>query len=168
MIIISRLGFLAFAPVLTKTCASSSSCSSPLAVSSRSMTTTTMNLTPQDLVGKLFDIEYKSEHSQDTYRFVVENDHQIVWKRVLGSNVGQGDREEYVITHLTSSKILMTWIEADGLGLSNVLDFTAGTCLTHGNNGRNVWKHKGKLTLLQDDNGEIKQDVMNVVVNKKE
>ena len=107
-------------------------------------------MTPETLIGKTFDIEYASEHSKDTYRFIVKTDKKIEWKRIKGTNVGQGDEEDYVITQLDDNKgtLLITWIEADGLGLSNVLDFEAGNCLTHGNNGRSVWKHNGKLSLV--------------------
>ena len=113
-------------------------------------------MTPEDLIGKTFDIEYLSEHSKDTYRFIIPNNDtkKIKWERIKGTDVGKGDTEDYVITQLTDEKLLITWIEADGLGLSNVLDFTAGTCLTHGNNGRSVWKHTGKLTLVMVDETE--------------
>ena len=112
-------------------------------------------ITAETLVGKTFDIMYQSEHSKDTYRFKIQaggnETGQISWKRIAGSDVGKGDLEDYVMTQLTESKILITWIEADGLGLSNVLDFLDGTCLTHGNNGRSVWKHVGKLSLVDED-----------------
>ena len=120
-------------------------------MSSSSTASHTMLMTPTTLIGKMFDIEYASEHSKDTYRFQVLDESKIAWKRIAGTNVGQGDTEDYVITQLDDQKLLITWIEADGLGLSNVLDFTQGTCLTHGNNGRNVWKHVGALTLVADD-----------------
>ena len=110
--------------------------------------TTMTSPSANDLVGKTFDITYASEHSNDTYRFVVKEGNKIRWDRIAGTDVGKGDTEDFVMTQLTDTKILITWIEADGLGLSNVLDFNEGTCLTHGNNGRGVWKHTGKLTLV--------------------
>lgn len=108
-------------------------------------------MTPETLIGKTFDIEYASEHSKDTYRFDVKDESKIIWKRIAGTDVGKGDEEDYCITLLDEDKILITWIEADGLGLSNVLNFKAGTCLTHGNNGRTVWKHTGKLSLVTEE-----------------
>lgn len=112
---------------------------------------TMVSMSPQDLIGKTFDIEYASDHSKDTYRFKMKDTKKIDWKRIKGTDVGkEGDQEDYVITQLTDEKLLVTWIEADGLGLTNVLDFTEGSCLTHGNNGRAVWKHTGKLTLIED------------------
>ena len=111
--------------------------------------------TPNDLIGKSFDIEYKSEKSNATYRFHVLTDSKLKWELMKGEGNGNGDEEDYVITQITDEgKLLITWIEADGLGLSNVLDFNDGTCLTHGNNGRNAWKHVGKLTLLDDDDSK--------------
>ena len=53
---------------------------------------------------------------------------------------------------LDTPEVARWWIEADGLGLSNVLDFTEGTCLTHGNNGRSVWKHTGTLEMVDEKN----------------
>ena len=107
------------------------------------------NLTPESLIGRTFDIVYDSEQSKDTYRFEVQSESKIKWERISGNDVGKGDTEDYVITQLDPEKILITWIEADGLGLSNVLNFKAGTCLTHGNNGRSVWKHNGALSLVE-------------------
>ena len=107
-------------------------------------------MTPQDLIGSTFDFVYASEHSQATYRFNVMTDSKIKWDLIEGEGNGTGDEEDYVISELDGGKLLITWIEADGLGLSNVLDFKENTVLTHGNNGRKVWKHTGKLTLLTD------------------
>ncbi|CAB9525113.1 expressed unknown protein [Seminavis robusta] len=107
-------------------------------------------MTSKDLVGRPFTIQYESEHSKDLYSFEIKNDKKIAWKRIGGTDVGKGDEEDYVMTQLTDKKILITWIEADGLGLSNVLDFDEGTCLTHGNNGRAVWKHNGKLAFVEN------------------
>lgn len=110
---------------------------------------TIQSMTPEALVGKPFDIVYSSEQSKDTYRFTAKTDAKIRWDRIAGSDVGKGDDEDYVITQLDPENILVTWIEADGLGLSNVLNFKAKTCLTHGNNKRNAWKHTGDLTLVE-------------------
>ena len=105
-------------------------------------------MTPEKLIGRTFDIAYVSEHSQDTYQIQIKDDKKLTWKRIKGTDgVGKGDEEDYIMTQITNDKLLITWVEADGLGLSNILDFQQGTCLTHGNNGRNVWKHTGVLTL---------------------
>lgn len=119
-------------------------------INSRVSTTLKMsNVTPESLIGRTFDIVYASDHSKDTYRFDVETDNKIKWERIAGTDVGKGDTEDYVITQIDAENMLVTWIEADGLGLSNVLNFKAGTCLTHGNNGRSVWKHNGVLSLVE-------------------
>ena len=69
---------------------------------------------PEDLVGVKFDIEYQSDHSQDTYHFEVLSSDKVLWKRIQGKNVGQGDTEDYVVTVLKPNVVLMTRIEADG------------------------------------------------------
>ena len=107
------------------------------------------SVTPESLIGRTFDIVYASEHSKDTYRFDVQTESKIKWERIAGTDVGKGDTEDYCITQLDPENVLITWVEADGLGLSNVLNFKAGTCLTHGNNGRSVWKHTGTLAFVE-------------------
>lgn len=148
---VTRVAFLSTVVRSTATCAflsrpafASQFCTDTTGTSSLKMT-----MTPEKLIGATFDIVYASEQSKDTYRFDVKDDKKIAWKRIAGSDVGKGDTEDYVITQLNEETLLVTWIEADGLGLSNVLDFTKGTCLTHGNNGRSVWKHTGKLSLVE-------------------
>ena len=42
---------------------------------------------------------------------------------------------------------MISWVEADGLGLSNMLDPATGTLTTHASMGREVFRNPGHFTL---------------------
>ena len=72
------------------------------------------------------------------------------WTREAGNNVGQSDEEKHVLDQLSADIILLTWIEADGLGLSNAMNLRDGNLITHANQGREVFQNKGRHTLVTD------------------
>lgn len=93
------------------------------------------------LAGTTFDFVYSNE----TYRISVIDAERLRWERIAGDPVGESDEDRYVATALPDGRWLITWVEASGLGLSSVLDFDAGTVLTHGNEGRDVFENPGTL-----------------------
>ncbi len=95
----------------------------------------------EDLVGQIFFFDYLSE----SYRIEILSTNKLHWTRVKGENSGVNDEESYVFSTLDERKIMLTWIEADGLGLSNVLDLNAKTLTTHANLGREVFVNSGVL-----------------------
>jgi phenolic acid decarboxylase len=99
----------------------------------------------QELLGKTLKFEYASE----TYRIDVLDETSVRWTRVAGEDAGRGDTERYVYSRLSEEIGLITWVEADGLGLSNALNFTAGVVATHANEGREVFENPGKLTVSE-------------------
>lgn len=100
-------------------------------------------VTHESIVGTSFQFFY----SDETYRIDVKSEKRLRWTRVAGDEVGQSDEETYVFDLLSPEIILLTWIEADGLGLSNVLNVRDGTLITHANHGREVFQNKGKHSL---------------------
>ena len=94
-----------------------------------------------DLIGRSFCFEYSSE----TYLIEVLDGEKLRWTQERGPKVGSGDTENYVFSEIAGETVLLTWIEADGLGLSNVLNFASGTVTTHANVGRDVFVNPGKL-----------------------
>lgn len=97
----------------------------------------------KDLVGKTLSFVYSNE----TYRIEVLNDSQVRWTQTEGPKSGQGDTETYVFSALSEDIGLITWIEADGLGLSNALNFAQNTVTTHANQGRDVFENVGRLEI---------------------
>ena len=96
-----------------------------------------------DIVGKTLTFTY----TNDTYRIEVTSETKLRWTQLRGDNPGSGDDEDYVFNELAGGLALITWIEADGLGLSNVLDPATGTLTTHANMGREVFQNLGAFAL---------------------
>ncbi len=99
----------------------------------------------QELIGHSLKFTY----SDETYQIEVLNETQIKWTRTVGASVGQGDTEAYVYSKLDANIGVITWIEADGLGLSNALNFSEMTVTTHANMGREIFENRGALTVRQ-------------------
>ncbi len=100
-------------------------------------------VTHKSILGASFRFIY----SDETYRIDVLSEKRLRWERVAGDNAGQSDEETYVFDVLSPDLILLTWIEADGLGLSNVLNVRNGVLVTHANHGRDVFQNKGRHSL---------------------
>ncbi|WP_187432336.1 hypothetical protein ROLI_047520 (plasmid) [Roseobacter fucihabitans] len=99
----------------------------------------------KDIIGMSFGFVY----SDETYGIEVLSQTALRWTRTAGKNTGQGDTEQYVFSKLTDDMFMLTWVEADGPGLSNILRLTDGTLITHANIGRDVFINPGKLTVTQ-------------------
>ena len=100
-------------------------------------------MTLDDILGKTLTFTYRN----DTYRIDVLSDTKVRWEQLRGEDPGSGDEETYVFSALGGGLGMITWVEADGLGLSNVLDIAAGTVTTHAKMGRDVYENPGTLTI---------------------
>ena len=94
-----------------------------------------------DLVGKTLTFEYES----DAYKIEILSGSRLHWTQLRGETPGKGDEEAYLYSALGDAIGMITWIEADGLGLSNILNFAEETVTTHANMGRDVYLNPGKL-----------------------
>lgn len=99
-------------------------------------------MTNDDIIGASFQLIY----SDETYRIDIYSTKKLRWTREVGNNVGQTDEESYILDLLSAEIIMLTWIEADGLGLSNVMNVENGSLITHANQGRDVFQNKGRHT----------------------
>ncbi len=99
-------------------------------------------MTGEELIGANFQFIY----SDETYRINVLSDTSLRWTREVGDNVGQSDEESYVLDVLSKDLIILTWVEADGLGRSNVMNLSDGNLVTHANHGRDVFQNRGRHT----------------------
>lgn len=90
-------------------------------------------------VPRVFDFVYADE----TYRIELLDAERLRWERIVGGSAS--DTERYVASRLDADEWLITWIEADGLGLSSVIDFATGRLVTHANQGRDVFVNAGTV-----------------------
>ena len=62
------------------------------------------------------------------------------------------DKQKSEMWALSDDIFMLTWIEAGGPALSNVLRLTDNTLVTHANIGRNVFVNLGRLTVTSGFN----------------
>lgn len=84
-------------------------------------------------------------YAEETYLVEILDPGTLRWTRTLGEPIGATDVEQYVVSEIDERRWMITWIEATGLGLSSVVDNTAGTLITHGNDGRDVFTNTGEV-----------------------
>lgn len=97
--------------------------------------------------GKTFKFVYASE----TYQIKIIDGKSLTWTQLQGPDEGKADTESYVCSVLSRDIVLLTWIEADGLGLSNALNIADLTVTTHANMGREVFGNPGTLEIAGQD-----------------
>ena len=100
--------------------------------------------TPGDLVGKT--IEYR--YGEDIYHVTIDTDSTMHWEAMAGAEKGVKENETYIIESIDDSRMFITWSEANGIGVSQILDFEKGLVHNHLIKGRNVSKNMGEITLL--------------------
>lgn len=96
-----------------------------------------------DLIGKTVTFEYSNE----TYRIEVQSDSRLKWTRTEGDPIGASDLEDYVFSVLAPDLVMLTWVETDGLGLSNTLRFSDMKLVTHALIGRDVFENAGTFSV---------------------
>jgi hypothetical protein len=65
-----------------------------------------------------------------------------------GAEKGIKENETYIIESIDDSRMFITWSEANGIGVAQILDFEKGIVYNHLLKGRNVSMNKGDITLL--------------------
>jgi hypothetical protein len=113
-------------------------------VSEASEDTVSVVFTPGDLVGKT--IEYR--YGEDIYHVTIDTDSTMHWEAVAGAEKGVKENETYIIESIDDSRMFITWSEANGIGVSQILDFEKGLVYNHLIKGRNVSNNRGEITLL--------------------
>lgn len=101
-----------------------------------------MKLANRKIAGRSFVLDY----TNDAYRIDIKTKMELVWTQTRGKDAGRSDTEKYVASELPGELFQITWVEADGLDLSNVLDFENSTVTTHASMGRDVFVNPGELS----------------------
>lgn len=101
---------------------------------------------PDELINKT--IEYR--YGENIYHVTFTNKHEMQWLAVSGEEEGHGDVERYEIVAIDSAKIFITWGEANGTGVSQVLDFESGMVYNHLIRSREISSGTGKIRILPE------------------
>ncbi len=99
---------------------------------------------PQDLVGKI--IAYK--YGESIYHVTIDSETDLHWEAIAGEEKGAYEEEKYKIAAIDDQKLFITWGEANGIGVSQVLDFEKGIVFNHLLRGRDVSIGTGTIKLV--------------------
>jgi hypothetical protein len=101
-------------------------------------------ISPKDLIGKT--IEYR--YGESIYHVTLDTDSTMHWEAMAGDEKGALEDETYIIESVDDSKMLITWGEANGIGVSQVLDFEKGIVYNHLLRGRDLTIGRGEIKIL--------------------
>lgn len=97
------------------------------------------------LTGKT--VEYR--YGESVYHVTFDSDSTLHWKAVAGDEVGVMANETYVADWIDSSRLFITWGEANGVDVSQVLDFEHGKVYNHLLHNREASKGTGDIRILE-------------------
>ncbi len=104
------------------------------------------HLDPIQLVGKTVEYQY----GESVYHVTFDSDSTLHWEAITGDETGTKEDETYVSEWIESQKLFITWGEANGIGVSQILDFEKGHVHNHLLRGRNANAIMGKIQLLKN------------------
>ena len=99
---------------------------------------------PIEIIGKT--IEYR--YGESVYHVTIDSESEMHWEAITGDEKGVQEEETYKMEYLDHQTIFITWGEANGIGVSQVLDFKNGVVHNHLLRGREVSIGKGKIRIL--------------------
>ncbi len=105
-----------------------------------------IQMTMKDLVGKT--IEYR--YGEDIYHVTIDNESEMHWEAMAGGEKGVLEEEHYKSEFINRQKLFITWGEANGIGVSQVLDFEKGVVHNHLLRGRDISIGKGEISILDN------------------
>jgi hypothetical protein len=98
----------------------------------------------QALIGKT--IEYR--YGENIYHVLLDTDSTLHWEAKAGDEIGARESETYVAEWIDPQKLFITWGEANGIGVSQVLDFERGQVYNHLLRGREATMGTGEIRIL--------------------
>jgi len=110
--------------------------------------TTKNNITtilPSDIIGKTIENTY----GESIYHVTIDSDHEMHWEAMSGDEKGTKEEENYKIESIDYQKLFITWGEANGIGVSQVLDFEKGVVYNHLLRGREISIGTGEIRILE-------------------
>lgn len=106
--------------------------------------TNAKNMLPNDLIGKT--LEYK--YGESIYHVTFDTDSTMHWQAMAGDEKGAFENETYFMESIGENKLFITWDEANGIGVAQVLDFNKGKVYNHLLQNRKLSNGFGSIRLL--------------------
>jgi hypothetical protein len=107
--------------------------------------TTASIIKPKDLIGKTIEYQY----GENIYHVTIDSDSLMHWEAMAGAEKGALENETYIIEPIDDGSLFITWGEANGIGVAQVLDFEKGIVYNHLLRGRAVRFEHGKIRILE-------------------
>ena len=104
----------------------------------------TSTISPTDIIGKTIEYTY----GESVYHVIIDTDSTMHWKAVAGDEKGVEENEHYKIEEIGTNQLFITWGEANGIGVSQVLDFNQGKVYNHLLRGRDVSIGQGDIRII--------------------
>ena len=98
-----------------------------------------------DLTGKT--IEYR--YGESIYHVTIDTDSTMHWEAMAGDEEGAKYEEKFKWHQLDEHRVFITWGEANGIGVSQVLDFESATVYNHLLRGRNISIGTGQVSIIE-------------------
>ena len=100
---------------------------------------------PLGLVGRTFDFNY----ADFAYAITFVSDEELHWKLTRGEYAGPSSgTDRYYASEIADGIVFVSWVEASGLSLSNVIDFRTRALTTHARDGDTTYINKGTIREL--------------------
>ncbi len=103
-----------------------------------------VNVNPKDLIGKTIEYIY----GESVYHLTFDTDSTMHWKAMAGDEKGAYENETYFMESIGDNKIFITWDEANGIGVAQVLDFNEGKVYNHLLQDRKLRNGYGTIRIL--------------------
>ena len=101
-------------------------------------------LEPKDLIHKTIEYTY----GESVYHVTIDSDSTLHWEAMAGDEKGVKENEHYIIESIHDHMMFITWGEANGIGVSQVLNFKEGVVHNHLLRGRDVSNGQGIIKIL--------------------
>jgi len=103
------------------------------------------NVLPKDLVGKTIEYTY----GESIYKVTIDTDSTMHWEAMTGDEKGTQEKETYFMESVGNNKIFISWGEANGIGVSQILDFNGGKVYNHLLQDRKLENGHGTIRILK-------------------
>ncbi len=104
------------------------------------------SISPMDLIGKT--IEYR--YGESIYHVHIDSEFEMHWEAMAGDEKGITEEETYKIESVGENLLFITWGEANGIGVSQILDFNKGIVYNHLLRGRDINIGRGEIRILEE------------------
>ncbi len=108
-------------------------------------TTASIIIKPKDLIRKTIEYQY----GESVYHVTLDTDSLMHWEAMAGAEKGALENETYVMESIDDGKLFITWGEANGIGVAQVLDFEKGIVYNHLLRGRDVSVGRGVIKIVE-------------------